>query len=197
MYRRAALEKAGSFNPFIGSYEEAELAARLRQRGMAVVRLPLGMGTHHTLPRGSLQELGRRYRNNLIKGYGQVLRLAIRQGTLAEHARSMRRYLQFQALVGASAIAVLASLFTGNVRWLAVPAMLGALLLVAFMVRSRSVTKPFHLLADWTVWSLPMVKGFLETPRDPRSVRPLEAIARERHGRDDSASLTGRAAGLS
>jgi hypothetical protein len=93
-------------------------------------------------------------------------------------------------------VAVLASLFTGNVRWLAVPAMLGALLLVAFMVRSRSVTKPFHLLADWTVWSLPMVKGFLETPRHPRGVRPLEAIVRERYGRDDAAFPPGPSAGL-
>ncbi len=193
MYRRAALERAGSFNPFIVSYEEAELAARLRRQGMPVVRLACPMGTHHTLPRGSLQELGRRYRNNLIKGYGQVLRLAIGQGTFAEHARSMRRYLQFQTLVAASLMASLAGVFTRDVRWITVPAAVGVLLLVAFMVRSRSIVKPFQLLADWLVWSAPMVKGFLETPRDPASVRPLDAIARERYGRDD-APVSGRSA---
>ena len=34
LYRRSALEGVGSFNPFIVSYEEAELAARLRKSGI-------------------------------------------------------------------------------------------------------------------------------------------------------------------
>src|SRR4029077_8000464 len=99
LYRRAALAGVGSFNPFIVSYEEAELAARLRTRGFVGMRLPIGMGTHRTGVRGSLKELGRRYRENLIKGYGQTLRVAPGQGTFLTHARSMRRYLQFQAVV--------------------------------------------------------------------------------------------------
>lgn len=194
MYRRAALERVGSFNPFIVSYEEAELAARLRQDGSAVVRLPLAMGTHHTLPRGSLQELGRRYRNNLIKGYGQVLRLALRQGTFGEHARSMRRYLQFQAVVGAGLLGALIAALSGDGRWVAVPAAVAAVLLLAFMGRSRSVKKPFKQLADWAVWTPPMIRGFLERPRDPHGLRPLETIARQRDGGPASGPSPQRAA---
>jgi len=187
IYRRDILERVGSFNPYVVSYEEAELAARLRRAGSSVVRLPIMMGTHRTGLRGSLKELGRRYRDNLIKGYGQVLRLALRQGTFREHARSMKRYLQFQAVVACALIAGLASLVTGDPRIVLVP-LVGAVALVgAFMVRSRSLTKPFQLIADWGVWTLPMVRGFLERPRDPRALRAADMIGRMRELRAESA----------
>jgi GT2 family glycosyltransferase len=188
IYRRAALERVGSFNPFIVSYEEAELAARLRQTGSAVVRLPVAMGTHRTGPRGSLKELGRRYRDNLIKGYGQTLRVALRQGTFLAHARSMRRYLQFQGVLLFGLVAGVASLITGDARLLAVPLGLAAALVLVFMLRSRSLTKPFRLIADWTVWTVPMIQGFLERPRDPRMLRPAAVVARSRDLRDRATS---------
>jgi glycosyltransferase involved in cell wall biosynthesis len=187
IYRRDVLEREGSFNPYIVSYEEAELAARLRRAGSSVVRLPIVMGTHRTGLRGSLKELGRRYRDNLIKGYGQVLRVALRQGTFREHARSMKRYLQFQAVVAIALAAGLASLVTGDARIVLVP-LVGALALVAaFMLRSRSVTKPFQLIADWGVWSVPMIRGFLERPRDPSVLRAADMIARMRDLRGEAA----------
>jgi GT2 family glycosyltransferase len=187
IYRRDILERVGSFNPYVVSYEEAELAARLRKAGSSVVRLPIVIGTHRTGPRGSLKELGRRYRDNLIKGYGQVLRLALRQGTFREHARSMKRYLQFQAVLVFALLAGLASLVSGNARIVLVP-LVGALALVgAFMVRSRSLSKPFQLIADWGVWTLPMIRGFLERPRDPRALRAPDMIGRMRDLRAESA----------
>src|SRR5262249_54036165 len=48
IYRRAALEAVGSFNPYVVSYEEAELAERLRLTGSTVRRLPIVLGTHRT-----------------------------------------------------------------------------------------------------------------------------------------------------
>lgn len=193
LYRRSALEGVGSFNPFIVSYEEAELAARLRKSGSVVVRLPVVMGTHRTGVRGSLKELGRRYRENLIKGYGQVLRVALRQGTFLAHARSMKRYLQFQAVLACALLAGLASAITGDLRLVAIPLLLAALLVVLFMLRSRSVLKPFQLIADWAVWTPPMIRGFLERPRDPRALRPLDMIVRERDYRPAAGPLTRRA----
>jgi GT2 family glycosyltransferase len=191
VYRRSALERVGSFNPFIVSYEEAELAARLRRSGTVVVRLPAVMGTHRTGRRGSLQELGRRYRENLIKGYGQTLRIAIGQGTLLAHARSMKRYLQFQAVVACALVAGVASAVTRDARLVAGPLVLAALLVVLFMVRSRSLTKPFRLIADWAVWTLPMLRGFVERPRDPRALRPLDLIARDRDYRPAAVPAAG------
>ncbi len=191
IYRRVALAGVGSFNPFIVSYEEAELAARLRKSGFAVMRLPVVMGTHRTGPRGSLQELGRRYRENLIKGYGQTLRVALGQGTFLAHARSMKRYLQFQAVVAFGLVAGLASVLTGNQGLLLAPLFLGVLLVVLFIARSRSLTKPFLLIADWAVWTPPMIRGFLERPRDPRQLRLGDTIACEQDYRPDFASAAG------
>ena len=71
--------------------------------------------------------------------------------------------------------------------------LLAALLVVLFMLRSRSVTKPFQLIADWAVWTPPMIRGFLEHPRDPRALRPLDMIARERDYRPAAGPLTRRA----
>ena len=189
LYRRAALAGVGSFNPFIVSYEEAELAARLRKRGFVVMRLPIVMGTHRTGPRGSLQELSRRYRENLIKGYGQTLRVALGQGTFLTHARSMKRYLQFQAVVAFALAAGLGAIVTGNPRLLLAPLGVAGLLVLLFMARSRSLTKPFLLIADWAVWTPPMMRGFLERPRDPRALRLTEVIARERDCRPDVAPV--------
>ena len=188
IYRRAALDGVGSFNPFIVSYEEAELSARLRKAGSVVVRLPVMMGTHRTGPRGSLKELGRRYRDNLIKGYGQTLRVALHQGTFVAHARSMKRYLQFQAVIAFGVAAALASVVTGEARLVLAPLGVAAALIVAFMVRSRSLTKPFQLIADWGIWTWPMIRGFLERPRDPRALRPDAMIARSRDLRAEQAA---------
>ena len=143
-------------------------------------RSPILMGTHRTGLRGSMQELGRRYRDNLIKGYGQTLRVALAQGTFLGHARSMKRYLQFQAVLAIAVVAFLASAVTGT-AWLAIaPIVLAVLLIGAFMLRSRSVTKPFVQIADWGVWTWPMIRGFLERPRDPAGLDPLAMIARQR-----------------
>jgi GT2 family glycosyltransferase len=196
LYRRAALAGAGSFNPFIVSYEEAELAARLRKRGFVVIRLPIVMGTHRTGPRGSLEELGRRYRDNLIKGYGQTLRVALGQGTFLAHVRSMKRYLQFQAVVVFALVAGLGAMVTGNTRLLLAPLTVAMGLVLLFMVRSRSLTKPFLLIADWAVWMPPMIRGFLERPRDPRALRLGEVIARERDCRPDVAPIAATMARL-
>jgi GT2 family glycosyltransferase len=180
VYRRATLEQVGSFNPFIASYEESELTERLRHAGHPVVRLPVVLGTHHTGPRGSLRELSRRYRDNLIKGYGQTLRVAIHQGTFGAHARRMKRYLQFQACLAAGLLALGVGLLLRDWRaaagWTAGAA--GAVTL--FVVRSRSLSKPLRMLADWTVWTGPMVRGFLERPRDPRRLEATSFVARTR-----------------
>jgi glycosyltransferase involved in cell wall biosynthesis len=179
IYRRAALDAVGSFNPYVVSYEEAELAERMRQAGSVVVRLPIVLGTHHTGPAGTLAELRRRRRENLIKGYGQALRLGLRNGTFVAHARHMARYLQFLGCVACGVIALLASIATGDWRFAGAWVAGGGLFLAAFMVRSRSLTKPLRLVLDWSVWSGPLVRGFLERPRDPRSLVPTDLISAE------------------
>jgi glycosyltransferase involved in cell wall biosynthesis len=179
IYRRAALDAVGSFNPYIVSYEEAELAERMRQAGSSVVRLPIVLGTHHTGQPGTLAELRRRRRENLIKGYGQALRLGLRHGTFAAHASRMTRYLEFVACGACGVVMLLASIATGDWRFAGAWAIGVGLLIAAFMAKSRSLTKPLRLILDWSIWSGPLVRGFLERPRDPRLLVPTDLIAVE------------------
>src|SRR5207248_11598861 len=46
MYRRAAMKEAGTFNPYLSTEEEAELALRLRRRGSRLLQVPHEMGSH-------------------------------------------------------------------------------------------------------------------------------------------------------
>ena len=179
VYRRAALAAVGSFNPYVVSYEEAELAERLRLAGNSVVRLPIVLGTHRTGRPGTLAELRRRRRENLIKGYGQALRLGLRNGTFRIHAGRMVRHLQFLACSAAGGVALLVGAVTGDWRFAGAWLFGVAFFVVAFMVKSRSVTKPLGLILDWAFWAGPLVRGFLERPRDPRALTPRDLIAVE------------------
>jgi glycosyltransferase involved in cell wall biosynthesis len=176
LYRRAALEQAGGFNPYIYSYEEAELAERLRKHGYQVIRLAQLVGTHRTGRPGTVRELWRRYRSNLITGYGQVLRTSMRDGLFWAHARRMARYLAFDAVLAAGAASAAVAAVGGSrvplVLWLGAC----ATLLAAFVVRTRSLRKPLRQLLDWSFWAVPLVTGFLRRPRDPRTFSPAAVL---------------------
>lgn len=179
LYRRAALEATGSFNPYVFSNEEAELAERIRQAGYAVVRIPELVGTHHTLPPGTVGELRRRLRENLIIGYGQVLRLSLSNGLFWVHARQMKRYLQFAAVVFLGLMAAAASLVHADSRYFLSWLGACAVLIGVLALRSRSVRKPFVLILGWAFWIIPMLIGFLQRPRDPSRFSLNDVVARD------------------
>lgn len=185
IYRRTTLEQVGSFNPFLSSYEEMDVAERARQAGFRIVRLPITLGTHHTGQRGTVTELRRRYRDNLIRGYGQVLRRSVGTPMFWPHVRLMNgRHLQFQGALLVGLLALIASVVTGDGRWIGAWGALAALVTLGFMVKGRSLTKPFLLYLEWAVWAVPMLRGFLETPRDPRTLVVADVIERvEENGR--------------
>jgi glycosyltransferase involved in cell wall biosynthesis len=193
LYRRAALDEVGSFNPFVVSYEEAELAERLRRAGHSVVLLPVVLGTHRTEPRGTLADLQRRRRENLIKGYGQALRLGLRNGTFGAHARDMARYLQFIAFVGLGVAALAASALAGDARYAGAWALAAFGLVAAFAWKGRSLERALRQLADWAVWSGPLVRGFLERPRDASALAWRELVASD-HAAPPAAQRVGAGA---
>src|SRR5262245_62338919 len=47
LYRRKAMERAGTFNPYLVTDEEAELGLRMRRGGWRVVDLAYTMAFHH------------------------------------------------------------------------------------------------------------------------------------------------------
>jgi uncharacterized membrane protein AbrB (regulator of aidB expression) len=91
----------------------------------------------------------------------------------------MKRYLQFQAALVLTLVALVAAAILRDWRIPAACAAGATAGIVLFMLRSRSVTKPFRLIAEWALWTPPMLVGFLERPRDLRELHPGTVIARE------------------
>jgi glycosyltransferase involved in cell wall biosynthesis len=177
MYRRAALEAVGSFNPYVRSFEEAELGARLRQAGWSLLRVPDLMAHHHTQKPDALGEYWRRVRSHLLTGQGQVLRLSVRQGLFWEHARQLNRLLLFVIWSVIGGLATGGGLLFGAtapmIAWFAA----SIVLVVVFEIRSRSVTKPLNLILDWSICSVPLLWGFTLPLADPKAFDLATAIA--------------------
>ncbi len=86
LYRRQALVEVGGFQPFIRSYEEPELCARLRHAGYTLLRLPGQICDHYGLPEHSAASYRRRWRSKLWIGCGQMLRYHLGKETFREVA---------------------------------------------------------------------------------------------------------------
>jgi glycosyltransferase involved in cell wall biosynthesis len=78
LYRRAAMEQAGTFNPHLIVEEESELGLRLRRAGWKLLHLPYQMGCH--LRGGSkMAQIKRAWRLGRVHGHGLTLRYACRE----------------------------------------------------------------------------------------------------------------------
>jgi glycosyltransferase involved in cell wall biosynthesis len=74
MYRRAVLEQAGTFNPYLHSDEEPELCIRIRHGGHRVIQLQYPIVYHYTSPLEAWSTLVGRWRRNLYLGAGEAIR---------------------------------------------------------------------------------------------------------------------------
>jgi hypothetical protein len=199
MYRRAALEAVGSFDPYIHSHEEAELAERLRKAGYRIVRIPLTVGTHHTALRGSLEELWRRFRSNLMTGFGQVLRVSIRDGLFWAHARQLNRYLLTLAFLAVGAASGVAAELSGRLWPIAAWAAAGLAFVLGFVIRSRSLRIPLAVITEWVLSAPAIVWGFVRAPgrRDSFDVRcaieSVNGMPYKPQARDPSEKVAARA----
>jgi glycosyltransferase involved in cell wall biosynthesis len=100
MYRRAALAQVGTFNPYLRSEEEAELALRLRKAGWKLLQLPWPMGSHRrSLPK--LSAMWRALRLGRVSGIGLTWRYACRHGSGWQFCfEGLRHSLLFAGLCG-------------------------------------------------------------------------------------------------
>lgn len=182
LYRRAVLEDVGSFNPYVRSFEEAELGARIRQAGWRILRDPAVMGWHHTPIPDALEEYWRRFRSHLLTGQGQVLRLSLRQGLFLEHLRQLNRVVLFLLWLAIGLISGLGSLALWNSQPIVTWLIGSALVLAIFAARSRSLSKPFRLTFDWAICSLPFLWGFLLPVGNTQRFDLGRAVAADRGG---------------
>lgn len=178
LYRRSAIEAAGYFSDRnLHSYEEFDLAVRLRALGWKLWRLPVDVALHfgHDAPPYSL--LMRRWRSLYVCGLGELVRAAAGQPRMMlvmQGLRELRIYLGvllWWALM-ASVLFWPASAGT-RVLWFAI--FLGApLLLMAW--RKRSVTKALYSVVSWCFNAAGLLRGMLRARRPPLDAIPSRVL---------------------
>lgn len=167
MFRREALDKAGTWNPFIISDEEPELCLRIRHEGYRIVELSCPSVRHYGYAPATMSALLARRKRRLFLGYGQVMRYHLRTGLLTRYLRE-RGWVMMPAFVGfAAVICVILSCVSESYLWIL--GFLGAVLLALALdaIRSRSFYKAlFHMLHRALILE-GTIRGFFLRPHDP------------------------------
>ena len=109
LIRRAALERAGTFNPVLRSEEESELSTRIRAAGYRIVLLDRPIAAHPASDRNPVREVLLRRRRGLYLGFGQVLKLHARASSRSEYLQGRAFWIPPALAVAGAALAVAAA----------------------------------------------------------------------------------------
>lgn len=165
LYRRRAVDAAGHFsNRNLHSYEEVDLAVRLRALGWRLWRLPLAAVNHYGHDAPPYQLLLRRWRTGYICGLGELLRAALGRPHLSLVLRDVRELRLYGLVLGWWVVLVLLPFLplAPAVRLAA----FGGLLLAPFLVmawRKRSLAKALFSVVSWCFNTAGLVRGFLQS----------------------------------
>jgi cellulose synthase/poly-beta-1,6-N-acetylglucosamine synthase-like glycosyltransferase len=179
LYRFAALQEVGGFDPYLTAEEEGELIGRLTAAGYRKVLTTDLMITHFTPPRDTWGGARRRLVRGMPLGSGQVLRVALRHGLFGYHARRFNRQLATAAYIGvgvviAAAVALGASLWF-ELSWIG----LGAAVFLALWWRhGNGLRSALSICGEWVVGACGTFVGFLRPARDPRHFAPTIEVVR-------------------
>ncbi len=183
LYRRLAIQEAGYLSDRnLHSYEEFDLAARLRSRGWKLWRLPDAAVSHegHRVP--ALRLLARRWASGYAWGPGELLRAALGRPWLRLVLRDVRE-LWLYAGVWAWWSVMAAAAWTVTPGAAGVGAVLALALAppLAMGLRKRSLGRGAHAVLAWCVCAAGMGRGLLRRRRPPQ--RPIASrILREPQG---------------
>lgn len=178
LYRRCAIEEAGYFSDRnLHSYEEFELAVRLRLLGWKLWRLPLDAATHfgHTAPQYQL--LVRRWRTGYVCGLGELVRASAEGPRMRLVLRGMRE-LRIYAAVLAWWLVLLSAPFwpwSGPALVGAFAALAGAPLLL-MLWRKRSLGRATYSVVSWCFNAAGLVRGLLRPRRAPQGPIPSRVL---------------------
>ena len=178
LYRRSAIDSSGYFSDRnLHSYEEFDLAVRLRNLGWGLWRLPVNAAYHagHDAPPYSL--LMRRWHTHYLCGLGELLRASAghpRQRLIVQGLLELRLYLAVLAWW-----TVLLSVYF----W-PLPAVLRlgwfvGLIAAPFLLmvwRKRSFRKAFYAIVSWSFNAAALIRGFLLPQRPPTEIIASEVI---------------------
>jgi glycosyltransferase involved in cell wall biosynthesis len=189
LYRRRAIEEAGYFSDRnLHSYEEFDLATRLRSRGWKLWRLPVDATTHYGHDAPPYRLLARRWTTRYACGPGELLRGAFGQPRARMVLRSLRELRLYAGVLAwwALLLSVPAWPVSTQARVAALTC-LAATPWLAMLARKGSVERANYALASWCVNSAAMVRGLFArrvSPRQPIPSRVLKDVVIARQGQE-------------
>jgi glycosyltransferase involved in cell wall biosynthesis len=169
LYRRSAIEQAGYFSDRnLHSYEEFELATRLRSLGWVLWRMPLEAVSHYGHETPPYQLLRRRWRNGYLFGLGELLRASGDRQRLRLLLRELREVRLYAVVVlGWAALLAVLLLWPAALAWrltLLAAALAAAVGLMSW--RKRSFKRGVYAIVSWNFNAAGMLFGLLRRRTD-------------------------------
>lgn len=183
LYRRSAIEATGYFSDRnLHSYEEFDLAVRLRSLGCKLWRLPVNAVHHFGHETAPYKLLVQRWRTNHLCGLGELIRASAGQPRLRlviQELRELRLYLGVLLWW-----AVLLSVPLWPLPVAARLACAGALLaapLLLMLWRKRSLSKAIYAVVSWCFNAAGLLRGLMQ-PRQSATAAIASQILKEPAG---------------
>jgi glycosyltransferase involved in cell wall biosynthesis len=174
LYRRCAIEDSGYFSDRnLHSYEEFDLALRLRTRGWKLWRLPIDAVKHYGHDAPPYQLLMRRWRSRYVCGLGELIRAAAGQPRLHLIFKDVRELHLYLSVLGWWVLMLSIPFWPLPAIYLAACFLLVlAFPVLAMSLRKRSLARALYAVVSWCFNTAGLIRGFM------RSRRPAtEAIA--------------------
>jgi glycosyltransferase involved in cell wall biosynthesis len=166
LYRKKAIESVGYFSDRnLHSYEELDLAARLRAQDWQLHRVNVDAVRHWGHDAPPYQLLLKRWKSDYINGVGEILRAAIGKphlNLILKDVKELRIYIVviFWWIFLATLPLINAPILLKTIMWFGI--LLTPLILITF--KKKSIIKGIYSIVSWNINSIGLLKGFF-TPR--------------------------------
>lgn len=183
LYRKAAVDATGYFSDRnLHSYEEFDLAVRLRVRGGRLWRLNVESVQHHGHDAPPYALLRRRWQSKYICGLGELLKASWGQPQLRLMLTGVRELKLYVAVLVWWACLLMIALLPPEVsgKMLGLLSLLG-LPLVAMAWKKRSLRKAVFSVVSWSFNTAGLVRGVLQPRVSPRTAVSTLVVRQEEH----------------
>lgn len=192
LYRRAAVQQVGYFSDSnLHSYEEFDLAVRLRDKGWTLQRLALDAVRHHGHDAPPYQLLERRWRSRYICGLGEVVRAGWGKPHLGLVLREVRELRLYVAVL--IWWVLLLACWLLPVPWALRLAAFASLALTPFVLmawRKRSARKAVFSLVSWCFNAAGLLRGLTAPQHSARAtIRSVQIRNASQQNRQATAKL--------
>lgn len=182
LYRRSAIEAAGYFSDRnLHSYEEFDLAVRLRTLGWQLWRLPVDAADHFGHDAPPYRLLLRRWRSHYICGLGELVRAAAGQPRMHLVLQGLRELRLYLAVLAWWALLISVPFWpVSALGRMGIFCLLATTPVLLMAWRKRSVAQAMYSVVSWCFNAAGLVRGLLRTRRpahEPIASRILQEPA--------------------